>query len=332
MIDRHRSRLRPPQPRHPGPAPGQWRIAGRRLERQWKPLGRLRPEHRRRDLLRHRRRHRCRRTIRQSPDRLHPVRVDRAVHRSREPPTWSSTAPSRRRRSRARPISARYARGAKVNADYSCADEPGGSGLDTCVGTAADGDPIDTSHPRTTTFTVTATDNAGNTTTVTHTYTVTDVTDPTVTITTPPDGATYDRRPGRQRRLHLRRRARRLRASTPASAPSPTVTPSTPPPSATTTSPSPPPTTPATPPPSPTPTPSSTSPTPPSRSPPPPTAPRSCHRRRSPPTTPALTSPAARASTPASAPSPTVTPSTPPPSATTTSPSPPPTTPATPPR
>ena len=37
------------------------------------------------------------------------------------------------------------------------------------------------------------TDEEGNTTTVTHDYTVQDVTDPTVTITTPPDGATYAR-------------------------------------------------------------------------------------------------------------------------------------------
>ena len=65
-----------------------------------------------------------------------------------------------------------YARNRVVNADFSCADEAGGSGLASCVGTVADGAPIDTAtvgdHP----FTVTGTDNEGNETVVTRTYTV----------------------------------------------------------------------------------------------------------------------------------------------------------------
>jgi uncharacterized UPF0146 family protein len=83
--------------------------------------------------------------------------------------------------------------GSSVDASFSCVDEAGGSGLDTCVGTVPDGDPIDTSTLGVMTFTVAATDVAGNETTVTHTYTVVDVTDPTVTITTPAADGVYGR-------------------------------------------------------------------------------------------------------------------------------------------
>ncbi len=89
------------------------------------------------------------------------------------------------------PDGATYARGQVVNASYSCADETGGSGIDTCVGDDADGSPIDTATLGAHTFSVTATDEAGNSRTVSHDYTVVDGTDPSVTITTPPDGATY---------------------------------------------------------------------------------------------------------------------------------------------
>ena len=67
---------------------------------------------------------------------------------------------------------ATFAAGADVFADFSCEDEGGGSGIATCEGDLADGAQIDTSMPGEFSFTVTATDNAGNTTTVTHTYTV----------------------------------------------------------------------------------------------------------------------------------------------------------------
>jgi len=60
-----------------------------------------------------------------------------------------------------------------VIANYKCADKGKGSGLDSCVGDVPDGSPIDTSSVGPHTFTVTATDVAGNTTTVTHHYTVT---------------------------------------------------------------------------------------------------------------------------------------------------------------
>ncbi len=85
-----------------------------------------------------------------------------------------------------------YDRFQAVAADFSCEDEAGGSGIDTCVGTVPDGDAVDTSAFGSLDFTVTATDKAGNTTTVTHTVRVEDLTPPIVTLSTPADGATYD--------------------------------------------------------------------------------------------------------------------------------------------
>ncbi|WP_040337214.1 PxKF domain-containing protein [Candidatus Blastococcus massiliensis] len=80
-----------------------------------------------------------------------------------------------------------------VEASFSCSDA-GGSDVDSCVGTVADGTVIDTSTVGTKTFTVTATDGAGNTTTVTREYTVVDVTPPTITLDSPGAGASFDRR------------------------------------------------------------------------------------------------------------------------------------------
>jgi Ca2+-binding RTX toxin-like protein len=91
------------------------------------------------------------------------------------------------------PEGAEYPRGATVVADYDCSDEAGGSGLATCVGTVADGAQIDTATLGAKDFKVIARDNAGNETSVTHTYTVIDDTPPTITLRTPPDGATYTR-------------------------------------------------------------------------------------------------------------------------------------------
>ncbi len=65
-----------------------------------------------------------------------------------------------------------YARNQAVAADFSCADEVGGSGIDTCVGTAPDGSPVDTTSYGSHDFTVTATDNAANSAEDTHSYTV----------------------------------------------------------------------------------------------------------------------------------------------------------------
>ena len=68
---------------------------------------------------------------------------------------------------------ASYPLGAAVTADFSCADEAGGSGLATCVGSVADGALLDTSTAGPHSFSVTATDHAGNTASQTHDYTVT---------------------------------------------------------------------------------------------------------------------------------------------------------------
>jgi Big-like domain-containing protein len=57
-------------------------------------------------------------------------------------------------------------------AAYSCADEAGGSGLDSCVGSVADGAPIDTASVGSSSVTVTASDVAGNVAATTHTYTI----------------------------------------------------------------------------------------------------------------------------------------------------------------
>ena len=82
---------------------------------------------------------------------------------------------------------AEYARGRSVLADYSCQM----ANQVSCVGTVADGAPIDTSTLGPRSFTVTATDSAGAQEIRTHRYTVVDKTKPTVTITTPPTGASY---------------------------------------------------------------------------------------------------------------------------------------------
>lgn len=58
---------------------------------------------------------------------------------------------------------ATYFLGQSVAASYSCEDEAGGSGLASCVGTVADGEAIDTASVGAKSFTVTAADNDGNT-------------------------------------------------------------------------------------------------------------------------------------------------------------------------
>lgn len=66
---------------------------------------------------------------------------------------------------------ATYTLGQIVAADYECDDE-GGSGLATCVGDLADGVLLDTTSVGLKTFTVDATDNAGNVASLTHDYIV----------------------------------------------------------------------------------------------------------------------------------------------------------------
>jgi hypothetical protein len=98
----------------------------------------------------------------------------------------------------------------RVLASWDCSDAGSGlalisdpvRGADFCFGGSdpaaglevANGQLVDTLTPGTKSFTVTATDNAGLTTTVTHTYTVVgdlDTTPPDVVVTSPVDGASY---------------------------------------------------------------------------------------------------------------------------------------------
>jgi Ca2+-binding RTX toxin-like protein len=69
---------------------------------------------------------------------------------------------------------ATYALNEHVEAAAVCTDERKGSGMASCVGSIANGDPIDTGSASGRNFKVEATDNAGNTHSVTHTYTVVD--------------------------------------------------------------------------------------------------------------------------------------------------------------
>jgi hypothetical protein len=97
-------------------------------------------------------------------------------------PTISVTAPAE---------DATYEMGEVVLADYSCADEPSGSGLESCEGSVADGSPVDTGSLGEHTFTVDAADKAGNTASKTVTYTVVDTKPPTIDLTAPAAGAEY---------------------------------------------------------------------------------------------------------------------------------------------
>jgi hypothetical protein len=67
---------------------------------------------------------------------------------------------------------ATYTLGQVVNANYGCQDETGGSGISSCIGTAANGSPIDTSSVGDKSFTVNAVDHAGNPASSTQNYTV----------------------------------------------------------------------------------------------------------------------------------------------------------------
>ena len=65
-----------------------------------------------------------------------------------------------------------FTQGRPVPVSYTCADEAGGSGLASCVGTTASPAMLPTGTPGTFTYTVTATDNAGNVPSLTRSYTV----------------------------------------------------------------------------------------------------------------------------------------------------------------
>ena len=79
----------------------------------------------------------------------------------------------------------------QVLADYECADEPNGSGLDSCDGSVADGAAVDTGSLGQKTFTVDASDHAGNTESTSVSYTVVDTKAPSIVVTTPAPGAVY---------------------------------------------------------------------------------------------------------------------------------------------
>jgi Zinc carboxypeptidase/Chitobiase/beta-hexosaminidase C-terminal domain len=64
-----------------------------------------------------------------------------------------------------------FTQGRPVPVSFTCADEAGGSGLESCVGSTSNG-MLNTSQPGTFTYTVTATDRAGNQTVVSRSYTV----------------------------------------------------------------------------------------------------------------------------------------------------------------
>ena len=81
----------------------------------------------------------------------------------RTPPSISITTPADH---------AVYTLGQSVPADYACADQPGGSGLASCSGPVAAGAAIDTSSVGDKTFTVTATDGAGNVAHASRSYSV----------------------------------------------------------------------------------------------------------------------------------------------------------------
>jgi hypothetical protein len=83
---------------------------------------------------------------------------------------------------------ATYPRGAVVEPDFTCMDDPDGSGIASCESNG-----IDTSTLGPKTFTVTAVDHDGNRTVISHHYTVVDATAPTATIASPLDGATFTR-------------------------------------------------------------------------------------------------------------------------------------------
>jgi len=67
---------------------------------------------------------------------------------------------------------ATFRQGEDVKADFSCADDANGTGIERCTGTVASSASIDTGTPGTKTFSVEAVDRAGNSATASRTYSV----------------------------------------------------------------------------------------------------------------------------------------------------------------
>ena len=83
-----------------------------------------------------------------------------------------------------------YATAAVVHADFACAPTGTHAPINSCDGTVANGATIDTATAGTKAFTVTSTDDNGETSTVTSTYVV-DGTAPAISLTTPAQGAVF---------------------------------------------------------------------------------------------------------------------------------------------
>lgn len=98
------------------------------------------------------------------------------------PPTATIDAPS---------DGAVYPLGADVTVSYSCDDGPGGSGIAGCFGPLPSGAPLPTDRLGTFTFQVDAYDGAINHGSTTVSYTVADLTPPTITISSPEEGAFF---------------------------------------------------------------------------------------------------------------------------------------------
>ena len=101
----------------------------------------------------------------------HLLQVRTSPSNDTTPPVISMNTPSEE---------AVYALDEVVLADFACEDESGGSGVASCVGDVAVGDPIDTASVGPKSFTVVATDIAGNSASLTYNYRVVH---PTLTIT-----------------------------------------------------------------------------------------------------------------------------------------------------
>jgi hypothetical protein len=83
--------------------------------------------------------------------------------------------------------------GSSATFDYACEDDPGGLGIfdGGCIGTYPIGMPVDTRSPGTFAFSVIAVDKQFNIAQETIHYSVVDRTPPTITFSSPGDGATY---------------------------------------------------------------------------------------------------------------------------------------------
>jgi len=97
------------------------------------------------------------------------------------PPTVTITSPAN---------GATYGLGSVLTANYRCSDN---IAVVSCTGTYGNGARIPTVSLGTKTFSVIAFDSAGNKTKVTATYTIADKTAPTIAISTPQAGASYQK-------------------------------------------------------------------------------------------------------------------------------------------